>query len=93
MVQCPAVRDDVLVPNLSERHKKHPSLVAFGETVRKLRLERGLSQEALAMSAEIDRSYMGGIERGESNITLMSMLRLAEALEVRASEILRLAKL
>ena len=81
------------MPNISPRFGKHPHLIAFGETVRRLRLERGLSQETLALYAEIDRSYMGGIERGESNVTLMVVARIAAALKVRASELLRAARL
>lgn len=49
---------------------KDPRLVAFGEKVRQIRKEKGLSQEALADLAGIDRSYMGHIERGDQNITL-----------------------
>ncbi|MBF4286481.1 helix-turn-helix domain-containing protein, partial [Vibrio anguillarum] len=44
---------------------KDPRLVAFGERVRHIRKEKGLSQEALADLAGIDRSYMGHIERGD----------------------------
>lgn len=45
-----------------------PALVAFGSAVRELRLSRNLSQEALADLAGLDRSYTGGIERGEHNV-------------------------
>jgi len=81
------------VPNISARFGRHPHLIAFGEAVRRLRLERGLSQETLALYAEIDRSYMGGIERGESNVTLMVLVRIASALKVSASDLLGAAKL
>lgn len=60
---------------------KDPRLVAFGERVRKLRKEKGLSQEALADLAGIERSYMGHIERGDQNITLIKIFQIAEALE------------
>ena len=46
---------------------KDPRLIAFGEKVRQIRKEKGLSQEALADLAGIDRSYMGHIERGDQN--------------------------
>lgn len=57
-------------------------LVAFGQRVRALRKEKGLSQEALAAMADIDRSYMGHIERGEKNITLTKIYQIADALEL-----------
>lgn len=61
---------------------KDPRLVAFGEKVRQIRKEKGLSQEALADLAGIDRSYMGHIERGDQNITLTKIHQIADALEV-----------
>lgn len=64
---------------------KDPRLVAFGERVRKLRKEKGLSQEALADLAGIERSYMGHIERGDQNITLIKIFQIAEALEMSPS--------
>ncbi|MBT0388337.1 helix-turn-helix transcriptional regulator [Morganella morganii subsp. morganii] len=61
---------------------KDPRLVAFGEKVRKIRKEKGLSQEALADLAGIDRSYMGHIEPGDQNITLTKIHQIADALEI-----------
>ena len=61
---------------------KDPRLVACGEKVRKKRKEKGLSQEALADLAGIDRSYMGHIERGDQNITLTKIHQIADALEI-----------
>ena len=60
---------------------KDPRLVAFGEKVRQIRKEKGLSREALADLAGIDRSYMGHIERGNQNITLTKIFQIAKALE------------
>lgn len=62
-----------------------PALVRIGEVIRRTRRERGLSQELLAVDAGVDRSYMGGIERGEHNLTVMSLLRIATALDCKAS--------
>ena len=62
-----------------------PALVKIGEVIRHVRKERGLSQELLAVDAGVDRSYMGGIERGEHNLTVMSLLRIAKALECKTS--------
>lgn len=61
---------------------KDPRLIAFGEKVRQMRKEKGLSQEALADLAGIDRSYMGHIERGDQNITLTKIHQIADALEI-----------
>lgn len=55
----------------------------FGRRVRELRERMGVSQEALATRAGIHRTYMGGVERGERNISLKNIIRLAEALKVR----------
>jgi transcriptional regulator with XRE-family HTH domain len=67
---------------------KDPRLVAFGEKVRQIRKEKGLSQEALADLAGIDRSYMGHIERGDQNITLTKTYQISEALRVSVKMLL-----
>lgn len=59
---------------------KDAHLIAFGRAIRELRKEKGLSQEAFADIAGIDRSYMGHIERGEKNVTLTKIHQIAEAL-------------
>jgi len=53
-----------------------------------LRKARGLSQEELAELAELHRNYIGGIERGERNVALLNIVRLAKALGVSLSELL-----
>jgi transcriptional regulator with XRE-family HTH domain len=65
----------------------------FGCALRALRVERGYGQEGFAKHAAIDRSYYGAIERGEFNVSLGTLMRLAAGLEVSASEILRRAEL
>lgn len=60
---------------------------AFGARVRELRLRAGLSQEELAHRAELDRSYVGQVERGERNVSLDNIHRLAEALHKKPSEL------
>lgn len=65
-----------------------PALVKIGESIRRVRKELGLSQETLAHDAGVDRSYMGGVERGEHNLTVMSLLRIASALNCKASLLL-----
>lgn len=66
----------------------NPALVALGAALRSARRSAGLSQEALAVDAGIDRSYMGGIERGEHNITVMNVLKIAGALKLKPSTLL-----
>jgi transcriptional regulator with XRE-family HTH domain len=61
--------------------------VAFGRAIRELREERHISQEAFAMKCGIDRGYFGHMERGHSNPSLTSVLKIAEALSVPPSEI------
>lgn len=63
-----------------------PLLQAFGQAVRDLRKERGFSQETFAQYCGLDRSYMGGVERGERNITLTNMERIISALHLKPSE-------
>lgn len=62
--------------------RKDQICLGFGRTVRRLRIALKLSQEGLAERAEVHRTYIGGIERGERNPTLTMIVRLAEALEV-----------
>jgi transcriptional regulator with XRE-family HTH domain len=54
--------------------------VAFGQVIERLRRERGLSQEKLALAAQLNRTFVWRIERGEQNPSLDSLFRLAEAL-------------
>lgn len=60
---------------------------AFGRAIRELRRERGLTQEGLGHESGLDRSYMGGIERGEHNVSLTNILRIADALDARPTEV------
>ena len=64
-------------------------LAKFGLKIRECRKQIGLSQEQLADQTDIHRTYIGGIERGERNPTLLMMLRLAHALQVDPSELLK----
>ena len=60
----------------------------FGKNVRKYRQLRGLTQEKLAFEAEIDLTYVGGIERGKRNPSLLVMARIANALSVPLARLL-----
>ena len=57
-------------------------LISFGRRVRQLRKARGWSQEVFAQQCGLDRSYVGGVERGDRNIGLMNIGKMAEALGV-----------
>ena len=61
---------------------------AFGAAVRSIRTTQGLSQEALANKAKVERSHMGKIERGAHMPTLALILRLAKALGVSSAELM-----
>lgn len=63
--------------------------VSFGIKIRELRKSRGLSQESLADLAELDRSYIGGVERGDRNISLINIQKLATALNVNIAELFK----
>jgi transcriptional regulator with XRE-family HTH domain len=65
-----------------------PVLVALGAAIRRARAGVGLSQEALAVDAGLDRSYVGGIERGEHNLTVMNAVKIAGALKMKPSALL-----
>jgi transcriptional regulator with XRE-family HTH domain len=64
-----------------------PIHVAFGKAIRELRLERQMSQEALALEADINRSYASGVERGVRNISLTNIAKLAAALNIEVSDL------
>lgn len=59
----------------------------LGWNLRRLRVEKGLSQERLALAASIDRAYVGRVERGEENVTINVIAAVAEALEVAVAEL------
>jgi transcriptional regulator with XRE-family HTH domain len=60
----------------------------LGKHVRKLRLERRLSQEKLAELADLHRNYVGGVERGERNIAIINIVAIAHALRVKPAKLL-----
>ena len=68
-------------------------LVELGDAIRLRRLALGVSQETLAHEAGIDRSYMGGIERGEHNFALVNLFKICERLQCAPSQLLALAGL
>lgn len=60
----------------------------LGQAIRKRRLALGLSQEKLAEKADLHWTYVGGIERGERNVSLLNIVKVARALKTRVSELL-----
>lgn len=75
-----SIRHDSAVPASSAQKK-------FGDRVRLLRTNAGLTQEALAAKCGLDRSYIGSVERGERNISLENICRIAAAIGVEAKEL------
>ena len=64
-------------------------LISFGTKVREIRKEKGLSQEELSYRASVHRTYIGMIERAEKNITLINIEKIAKALEINISELMK----
>lgn len=81
------------MPLSSPRHAQHPSLVALGTAIRAMRKAQGVSQEDLAHRAGIDRSYMSSIERGMQNPGIVTVLHIAQALNLSATELFAEAEL
>lgn len=63
------------------------NLSLFGSRLREIRLSKGLTQEALADKAGLHSTYVGGVERGERNVSLVNIHKFAVALEVRVQEL------
>lgn len=64
-------------------------LQRFGNRVRELRTRHGYSQESFAAECDLDRTYIGGIERGERNVALRNIGRIAETLGISVSDLLK----
>lgn len=72
--------------------QRSPDHAALGRAIRGARGRRGISQEELASLSGLHRTYVGGIERGERNPSYTNILRIAEALGERASQLLAAAE-
>jgi transcriptional regulator with XRE-family HTH domain len=68
---------------------KKSILIIFGENLRKHRINKKLSQIELAYKGDFDRNYIGMLERGERNPSLINLQRLADALEISLTELLK----
>lgn len=71
----------------SPSHAGSKILVDLGASIRAVRLKRGVSQEAVALASGLDRSYLGGVERGEHNIAIINLEKVAIALGISIKEL------
>jgi len=80
------------MPNLS-RNRQDPVLLALGKAIKHIRLSKEISQEKLALLAELDRSYVGQVERGDNNVAVLTLARLAHALDISIAKLMQKAGL
>jgi transcriptional regulator with XRE-family HTH domain len=80
------------VPNLSQ-NRQSAELVALGSAIKRRRLEKKVSQEGLALAAEVDRSYLGRVERGDNNPAVLTLIKIATALDMTLAELAMEAQL
>lgn len=80
------------MPNLS-RNRQDPVLVALGTAIRHVRLSKNISQEKLALLAEVDRSYVGRVERGDNNVAILTLSKLAQAMDITLAKLMHEARL
>ncbi|MGE3744910.1 MAG: helix-turn-helix domain-containing protein [Sphingomonadaceae bacterium] len=76
------------VPRISKKQDLDGRLVSIGDAIRALRAQQGMSQEELASRSGIDRGHMGRLERGERNLSILNLFKVAEGLGVKPSDIL-----
>jgi transcriptional regulator with XRE-family HTH domain len=76
------------MPRVSASQDKDQSLVRVGSAIKGRRKHLAMSQEALAAASGVDRAHMGKIERGERNVTLLNLVRIAGALHCTLSSLL-----
>jgi transcriptional regulator with XRE-family HTH domain len=81
------------VPSISKNLHRDPLLLAFSNTVRAAHLKQGVSQEQLALLTGLDRSYVGGVAFGGSNVAVLKIHVIAQALGLTLAELMRKAKL
>ncbi|HAT7795437.1 TPA: helix-turn-helix domain-containing protein [Legionella pneumophila] len=67
--------------------KKQPDLILIGKQIRKIRREKGFSQEGFANIIEMNRGYYGTVERGEANVTVLNLLKILKGLGVTPNEL------
>ncbi len=67
-------------------------LIKVGQRIRELRLKSGMSQEKLAFASDLDRTYVGSVERGERNISVINLNKISVALNIDSFELLKTAE-
>ncbi len=75
------------MPAASPRHANNPDLLALGQAIRTVRKAQGVSQEDLAHIADIDRAYVSSIERGQQNVGIVTVLRVARTLNLTLADL------
>jgi transcriptional regulator with XRE-family HTH domain len=80
------------MPNLSS-NRQDPTLLALGAAIRRIRLSKEISQEKLALLAEVDRSYVGRVERGDNNVAILTLSKVAQALNISLAKLMQEADL
>ena len=80
------------MPNLSQ-NRQSAELLALGGAIKRLRLERDVSQEQLALLAGVDRSYLGRVERGDNNPAALTIIKISAALGVTTADLFARANL
>jgi len=83
--QRPKVRRSMKKKNAIQRET---FLKKVGQNIREARMDRDMSQESLALAADLDRSYVGSVERGERNIAIVNLKKIADALNMPLSDLL-----
>lgn len=78
---------------VSGQNDPQSTLISVGDAIRSARKSSGLSQEALADASEIDRSHLGRIERGERNLSILNLKKIADALGLSAAALLQRAEI
>lgn len=80
------------MPNLS-KNRQDPLLLSLGGAIKRIRLSKDISQEKLALLAGVDRSYVGQVERGDNNVAVLRLAKLARALDVSIAQLMQEAEL
>ncbi|MDE2056395.1 MAG: helix-turn-helix transcriptional regulator [Betaproteobacteria bacterium] len=77
----------------SKSYAGTPELVRLGKTIREIRKGLGYSQESFALEVNLDRSYLGGVERGEHNITIINLLKICKTLKTTPADLFNISNL
>ncbi|ODT63100.1 MAG: transcriptional regulator [Phenylobacterium sp. SCN 69-14] len=76
------------MPKVADRSDHERALGRLGDAIRARRQQLGMSQEALADAAGINRTHMGEVERGKRNVSFMGVLKIAQAMDTKASDLI-----